>query len=504
MTAMPTGTRKVGRRGVQSLAGSVWHRGKGFRVKEVRNKTKTSGQGWVPKLRATLALADLGFIVSATGLAAAVFPYPAPAYTWGIVAVVWFLGLCAYRTTDPRILGSGSEEYKRVVTASLITLAAVSVLGELPVLGMGKGFLVLAYSAGLAGVLCGRVGLRSWLARQRTAGRCLSRVVVLGDRDDVEQVMGNLRAKSAGPFLVVGAAVVSREAANPAMVDGQPVPVVSDVQSLMLLLDLYSPHAVIVAGQCPGGSEFVRDLAWSLEKSAIGLVLASGLTTVAAHRIHTSAAGGPPLFHVQLPRYSGYRLAVKRFLDVVLSGCALVVLFPVFAALAWLVMNDSPGPAIFRQERVGRGERTFMMYKFRSMVETAESELVGLMAHNEGAGLLFKLRSDPRVTGVGTWLRRLSLDELPQLWNVFRGDMSLVGPRPPLPSEVAAYEESVHRRLYVKPGLTGLWQVSGRSDLSWKESVRLDLYYVENWSLAGDVLIMLQTIRVLLKPQGAY
>ncbi|WP_461172298.1 sugar transferase [Arthrobacter sp. Z1-9] len=504
MTAMPTGTRKVGESVVQGRVASGWRWSKKFHAREVRDKPGTPSDSWVRKLRIILTAVDVGFIACATALAAATFPHPSAGYAGTTIAILWVLGLCAYRSTDPGVLGSGQDEYKRVVTASLITFVLVSVLGELLLHGIDHGFFLLAFTSGFGGLLCGRLVLRSWLTRQRTAGRCLSRMVVLGERDDVEQVMGRMRANATGPYLVVGAAIISRENTTPVTVDGQQVPVASGVQSLMPLLSTYRPDAVMVAGQVPGGSEFVRDLAWSLEKSGVGLVLATGLTNVAPNRIHACQASGLPLFQVQLPRYAGFQHLVKRFLDVVLSGCALVVLTPVFAALAWLIIRDSPGPAIFRQERVGRAEQTFTMYKFRSMVETAESELAGLIGHNEGAGLLFKLRNDPRVTGVGVWLRRLSLDELPQLWNVFRGDMSLVGPRPPLPSEVAAYEESVHRRLYVKPGLTGLWQVNGRSDLNWKESVRLDLYYVENWSLAGDLLIMLQTIKVLLKPHGAY
>jgi exopolysaccharide biosynthesis polyprenyl glycosylphosphotransferase len=504
MTAMPTGTRKVGESVVQGRVASGWRWSKKIHARDVQDKPGAPSQGWLRKLRIILTVVDVGSIASATGLAAATFPHPSAGYAGTTIAIFWVLGLCAYRSTDPAVLGSGYDEYKRVFAASLITFVLVSILGELLVRGIEHGFFVLAYTAGLGGLLCGRILLRSWLTRQRTSGRCLSRIVVLGERNDVEQVMGRIRAKASGPYLVVGAAVISREGTNPVTVDGQEVPVVSDVQSLIPLLSTYAPDAVMIAGQVAGGSEFVRDLAWSLERSGADLVLATGLTNVAPNRIHACHASGLPLFHVQLPRYTGFKLLVKRFLDVVLSGCALVLLIPVFAALAWLIVRDSPGPAIFRQERVGRAERTFTMYKFRSMVETAESELAGLIGHNEGAGLLFKLRKDPRVTGIGVWLRRLSLDELPQLWNVFRGDMSLVGPRPPLPSEVAAYEEAVHRRLYVKPGLTGLWQVNGRSDLSWKETVRLDLYYVENWSLAGDLLIMLQTIKVLLKPQGAY
>ncbi|MDR6414903.1 sugar transferase [Pseudarthrobacter sulfonivorans] len=500
---MDTGTRKIGESLPRSQASSVWQLGDGFLAKDLQDGARLPGQTTVRRHRLALILVDLGIIATATGLAAAAFPHRTAGYMCGAVAVLWFLCLAAYRSRDPRVLGAGSDEYKRVVTASLITFGVLFMLGEMLVPGMEHGFFVVAYSAGLGGVLCGRLALRVWLGRQRKTGRCLSRVVVLGEKSDVEHVIGQIQRKSRGAYLVVGAAVLSEETTD-LTVDGQQVSVISDVQSLVPSLNTLAPDAVIVAGPVPGGSDFIRDLAWSLEKSGADLVLASGLTNVAANRIYACRAGSLPLFHVQLPRYSGLKHVVKRFLDVVLSGFALVLLLPVFATLAVLIIRDSPGPALFRQERVGRGERTFMMYKFRSMVETAESELAGLEVHNEGAGLLFKLRKDPRVTGVGKWLRRHSLDELPQLWNVFKGDMSLVGPRPPLPTEVAAYEKAVHRRLYVKPGLTGLWQVNGRSELSWKESVRLDLYYVENWSLAGDFMIMLQTLGVLLKPHGAY
>jgi len=200
----------------------------------------------------------------------------------------------------------------------------------------------------------------------------------------------------------------------------------------------------------------------------------------------------------------GTKHALKRALDVALSGLALMVLAPVFLVLAVLVRLDSPGGAFFSQQRVGRNGEKFTMHKFRSMTTTAESDVARLAAQNEGAGVLFKMKDDPRVTRVGRVIRKYSLDELPQLWNVFVGDMSLVGPRPPLPREVAAYENHVHRRLFIKPGLTGMWQVGGRSDLDWDESVRLDLYYVENWSLTGDIIILWRTARVLLNPVGAY
>jgi exopolysaccharide biosynthesis polyprenyl glycosylphosphotransferase len=194
----------------------------------------------------------------------------------------------------------------------------------------------------------------------------------------------------------------------------------------------------------------------------------------------------------------------KRLFDVLASTLLIIVSSPLMAVVAILVKVESSGPVLFKQERVGMEGKHFPMLKFRSMVLDAEQHLTDLAHHNEGSGLLFKMKNDPRVTRVGKLLRKFSLDELPQLFNVFAGSMSLVGPRPPLPSEVAAYEQDVRRRLLVKPGLTGLWQVSGRSNLSWQDSVRLDLYYVENWSLAGDLMILLRTFRAVFRGAGAY
>ena len=198
------------------------------------------------------------------------------------------------------------------------------------------------------------------------------------------------------------------------------------------------------------------------------------------------------------------RRRAKRAFDIVLSAIALVILLPVILFVALLIKLDSPGPVFFRQSRIGRDGETFGIVKLRTMRVNAEAELAGLLDRNEGAGPLFKMKDDPRVTRVGGFLRRTSIDELPQLWNVLKGDMSLVGPRPPLPSEVAEYDDPSHRRLIVKPGMTGLWQVSGRSDLTWEQGVRLDLFYVENWSVPGDIRILIQTVGVVLRPNGAY
>ena len=207
---------------------------------------------------------------------------------------------------------------------------------------------------------------------------------------------------------------------------------------------------------------------------------------------------------MERPELSGFGQVAKKAFDVCASGLALLVLSPLMLVLAVLVRRDSPGGAIYRQTRVGKNGKEFTVLKFRTMRRGADAELALLADQNESDGPLFKIANDPRITRIGTTLRKLSLDELPQLWNVFRGDMSLVGPRPPLPTEVAVYESHVHRRLLVKPGVTGLWQVSGRSDLSWEQSVRLDLSYVENWSFMADLAILFRTVGTVLGSSGAY
>jgi exopolysaccharide biosynthesis polyprenyl glycosylphosphotransferase len=232
--------------------------------------------------------------------------------------------------------------------------------------------------------------------------------------------------------------------------------------------------------------------------------MAPALTDVAGPRIHTQQVAGLPLIHVTTPTLEGGQRVAKRLFDIAASGTLIVLAAPIMVLIALVVKLDSSGPILFRQERVGKEGAPFKMLKFRSMVVDAEQQLTKLADRNEGSGVLFKIKNDPRITRVGGVLRKYSLDELPQLFNIFCGSMSLVGPRPPLPREVAAYEHDVRRRLLVKPGLTGLWQVSGRSNLSWQDSVRLDLYYVENWSLAGDLVIILRTIRAVFHSTGAY
>jgi exopolysaccharide biosynthesis polyprenyl glycosylphosphotransferase len=284
------------------------------------------------------------------------------------------------------------------------------------------------------------------------------------------------------------------------------VPLSHDLDRVVETMERYRADTVIVASGDDFPPRRIRELSWALEPGRQHLVLAPGLTDVGGPRIHTRPVAGLPLMHVEVPRYEGFKRFAKRSFDILGSLTLLVLLLPFLIVIAVAIRRGSPGPALFRQSRIGFGGRPFTMLKFRSMVVDAEAqrealERAGLNAGNE---VLFKLRDDPRVTPVGRFLRRYSLDELPQLVNVLAGTMSLVGPRPPLAEEVSHYETHVHRRFLVKPGVTGLWQVSGRSDLDWEDSVRLDLYYVENWSITSDVVILWRTLRAVLRRIGAY
>ncbi|TPX04401.1 sugar transferase, partial [Schumannella luteola] len=286
--------------------------------------------------------------------------------------------------------------------------------------------------------------------------------------------------------------------------DPEPLPMV-DVEDLPAISRRTRTRAVMIAGNLPGGHAQIRELGWQLENAKTELILVSRLTDVAGPRMHLRPVQDLPMVHVDLPQYSGVNHAAKRVIDVVAAASALVLLAPVFAFLAMSIRLSSVGPIIFRQTRVGLQGQTFTMFKFRSMVVDAEARLAALQAERDaGNDVLFKIKDDPRITPIGKIMRRYSLDELPQFMNVLIGDMSLIGPRPPLPAEVEMYEDRVNRRLLIKPGITGLWQVSGRSNLSWEDSVKLDLSYVENWSVTGDILILLKTIRAVFRKEGAY
>lgn len=473
------------------------------------------GRHWASHYRVRLTITDTVIVLASVSAAFMIrfgagdvvpnllaFPFGYGAISLLIVGA-WLAALTVGHTRDSRVVGMGLSEYKLVAESSALAFGLLAILFLIAQVDIARGYFLIALPIGAAGLIVSRWGWRRWLLRQRRFDNYLSRALVVGSADDIEYVTGQIRRKSGAAYNVVGA-VPDEPGLTTVGADGDQLPVVADLDGITAAADRLGVDTVIVAGQPRGGSRFIRNLGWALEGTATDLVLASRLTDVAGPRIHFRPVEGLPLIHVEIPQFEGGKHVLKRLLDVVVSAAALVVLALPMLVLGVIIRLDSAGPALFRQERVGRNGSTFTMLKFRSMAVDAEARLAALQKQNEGSGLLFKMKHDPRVTRVGRIIRKFSLDEFPQLWNVLVGDMSLVGPRPPLRREVDGYESHVHRRLYIKPGLTGMWQVNGRSDLSWEESVRLDLYYVENWSLAGDLVILWRTAKVLLQPTGAY
>lgn len=430
------------------------------------------------------------------------------AYVWLSIAlaVVWWFMLGAWNSRQSRILGTGPDEYKRVAAASLWLFGIVAIVSYVLRYDTARGYVGLALPVGLVGLLLGRWLIRQHLSLKRRQGRNMSRLLLLGGPGAVAHLASSLYSAKGAGYLPVAAYMPGVQSSA----EIEPVSGLrvlgnrADTHSIVSAIEACGADAVAVSAGVQLHPQTLRHLGWELASRNIGLIMAPALTDIAGPRIHTQQVAGLPLIHVTTPTLEGGQRVAKRLFDVTVAGIIILFASPAMLAVATLIRLDGKGPVLFRQERVGMEGNRFLMLKFRSMVVDAEARLVELEQRNEGSGPLFKMKNDPRITRIGRVLRRFSIDELPQLFNVLGGSMSLVGPRPPLAREVEAYEHEVRRRLLVKPGLTGLWQVSGRSNLSWQDSVRLDLYYVENWSLAGDLVIILRTVRAVFGSAGAY
>jgi exopolysaccharide biosynthesis polyprenyl glycosylphosphotransferase len=417
-----------------------------------------------------------------------------------LLAVAWVAMLVATRTYDARVLGVGGDEYRRVVRASVYFWGLVAIASYMTQFELSRFVLAVTFAMGTFLLLFSR-----WLARKvlhgarRRSTRWSHRVLAVGGREEVDALVAELEREPYAGLKVVGACMPPGDAA-----EGASVPVVGSLTSVPEAVARLGIDTVAVTASRGLTSGVLKRLGWDLEGAGVDLVVAPALTDIAGPRVHVRPVSGLQLLYVEQPEFTGPTWAMKEAFDRALAALALTVLSPVMGLIALAIRLTSPGPVVFRQVRVGRDGAVFTVYKFRTMVVDAERHLEALWDLNDGNGVLFKLKDDPRVTPVGRFLRRLSLDELPQLWNVLIGSMSLVGPRPALPDEAERYGRSTARRLLVKPGITGLWQVSGRSDLSWEDSVRLDLYYVENWSFAGDIQILWKTLSAVVRAHGAY
>lgn len=401
---------------------------------------------------------------------------------------------------EARFIGVGPDEFRRVMNAAVTLTGCVAVASYALKADLARGYVLIAMPCLAVFDLATRYALRKRLHRRRSYGACMQRVVAVGHPQAVTDLVATLRRDKFNGLHVVAACLAGRVGLK----EIAGVPVLGGLGSVSTAVDQFGADTVAVLA-CPEMNGVrLRELAWELEETGTDLCVAPALMDVAGPRTTIRPVAGLPLLHVDHPELAGGKQVIKALFDRTAAALVLILLAPLFAAIAVIIRLDDRGPVFFRQTRIGLDGQPFRLYKFRTMVVDAEQRKAELDALNEGSGVLFKMRRDPRVTKAGLCLRRWSLDELPQLLNVLLGDMSLVGPRPALPKEVARYGDHMRRRLVVKPGITGLWQVSGRSGLSWDEAFRLDLRYVDNWSLALDLQILWKTWSAVFGGSGAY
>jgi exopolysaccharide biosynthesis polyprenyl glycosylphosphotransferase len=416
--------------------------------------------------------------------------------------VVWTFAMLVARTYEKRFLWEGPEEFRRVFLAAALLLATVGTVSWAVQLEVARGFVVVALPLATLTTLTQRYFWRQHLGRQRQQGECLQTTLLVGPRSGVDALHRQMQRQPRQGYRVIGCCVPAFQGSAGHSFDG--LPVLGDLVGIAGVVRRHDVDTVAVVPSPQLDGTELRRLAWELEKTSAELLLVPAVTEIVGPRVQIRPVCGLSVLHLERPELKGVRRLTKGVFDRIVAAFALLLLAPTLLAIALLVKVTTPGPVLFHQERVGHHGKTFRMLKFRTMVEGADQMLETLLAENDGNGVLFKRKADPRVTRVGTILRRYSLDELPQLLNILWGSMSLVGPRPPLLPEVDRYGFDMHRRFLVKPGLTGLWQISGRSDLSWDESVRIDIRYVENWSLTLDLMIMWRTLGAVVRGSGAY
>ena len=424
-----------------------------------------------------------------------------------VMVVLWLIALVLIGSRNRRIIGTGSDEYRKIVNSALIVVGVLAGLALFFKLDVSRLFVIYAVVISTLLLVVGRRATRVWLVRARRRGRFLTRVAIVGPASLTSEILESFARDKECPFRVELLIVHKASDARALKTFGLPTLVeLGDPATLMQQRQL---DALIMVSSDATSASYIRRVGWNLEDSPFELIVAPGVLESMGPRIHARPVAGLPLIEVESPSFDDWRFVVKQTFDFLGAAVLTVVLSPVFLVTALAIKLSDRGPVFFAQDRVGRNGRGFRMLKFRSMRPNADSDHATLKARQLEAGALvntnmFKDPNDPRVTRVGRLIRRYSIDELPQLFNVLKGDMSLVGPRPPLPSEVADYEEHMHRRLLVKPGVTGVWQVSGRATLTWEETVRLDLDYVENWSVLNDSIILLKTVREVVRPAGAF
>jgi exopolysaccharide biosynthesis polyprenyl glycosylphosphotransferase len=432
-----------------------------------------------------------------SGTTAMIHPW---AYGLGL-GLAWMVALELTGSRSRRVIDTGGAEYQKVLNATAYFIAVVAMVALIGKMSIGRWYLLIALAGGTVLLMASRRAWRSTLARARTHGRYTERAVVLGSGEAAARVIHQVAKDPASGLKAVGVLLPQ----------GETLLTTDDAAALptaygdpFAAIERWAASTLIVASSGHRTDKELQEITWQAASLGVEVVMAPGLTDVQPSRLVARQVASLPLVHVEHTSWHKPRLRTKRTFDAVLASVLVLLGSPFLLLLALLVKVTSPGPVFYRQTRFGLNGSPFQMLKFRSMRVDADDLLPLLLDRSEGNGIMFKLRDDPRVTRFGKFIRRFSLDELPQLFNVIQGTMSLVGPRPPLPNEVDKYDHRAERRLLIKPGITGLWQVGGRADLSWDEYVRLDLYYVDNWTVMGDLAILFRTLRAVLQPDGAY
>ena len=423
-----------------------------------------------------------------------------------VMVGIWLVILWSEGLYDLSRVFWGTGEYTRVVRA--LTMGVIGVIFieyVLRAIAISRGWTALAWGLGILFVIGGRALVRTWMASERRRGRLLRPTLIVGFNTEASGIINALRKNTESGLVPVGCLASSqadRLALNHCAAD---VPCLGTAGEIRTVLRDNFIDTVLIATTAFEHDVLARIIN-DLRDLDVDIQLSSGLFDVTTSRVQIREASGIPLITIRSVSFAPWKRLVKRTFDLVVGGLIILVGTPVWAALAVAIKLTSPGPVLYRQLRMGRDGKPFGMFKFRSMSADADARLTELHAAgaNEATGPLFKMRDDPRVTPVGRWMRKFSIDEFPQLLNVMHGEMSLVGPRPPLPGETQSYTDHHWRRMEVLPGMTGLWQVSGRSRLTFDEMIRLDLFYIENWSVGFDLGLMLRTVPAVLFARGAY
>jgi exopolysaccharide biosynthesis polyprenyl glycosylphosphotransferase len=417
-----------------------------------------------------------------------------------IATPVWIVLFWMYGLYEPRQVLSPFNEFKQTFHAVVAGIVLIFLADSILNLEIARGWALIALVSGLVVVGAERVIVRKSLHFMRRRGGDTRITIVLGANQEAQTMVRTLERETWLGYRIVGfvddAAPVGQEVTR-----GRPV--LGPTTQLASLVEAHGATLVLVASTAFDAHKLSR-LFWELQDLDVDLQITSGTIDLVASRMIIQSVAGVPLLYVRRTGITALQRALKRSMDIIGSGAGLLLLSPALVAIALWIRLDSSGSAFFKQTRVGRDRRQFQVWKFRTMISDAEDRKPDLEHLSEGPGLLFKLKEDPRITRAGRVLRRYSLDELPQLFNVLRGEMSLVGPRPALVSEVEQYDDWVANRLKIKPGMTGLWQVSGRTETSFSDYIRYDLFYIQNWSLSLDLWILWRTLRAVMEGEGAH